>query len=484
MKHKNSESKRISRRGAIKSVGTVGTAAVLTSAAARIGGESKIPFAAAPANTFDKIMPRVQETLLVDTHEHLIEEEDRLKGNNPRIKSNDWSFLLSHYINSDLITAGMSEKSFRTFLSQEVEPLEKWNLIEPFWPAVKNTGYGQAVEIAARQLYQVDGLTRESIPHIQEGYHRWIQPGFYKKILRDTAGIESCQVNCLSAPFSETTQPELLMQDISIVGMHIGPNIDGFASKTSIDVKELSDWHKVIDWWFEQYGPYAVAVKSQSAYGRNIDYEDVPAEKAEPIFKKRINHDPLTQEERKKLEDHLFWYSVHKATEWGLPVKLHTGYYAGHNSMPLSRLQKNPGAITHLCKTSPETTFIFMHICYPFYEELISAAKQYSNAFVDMCWAWIISPVAGVNFLKQYLVTAPANKVLTFGGDYIPVEPVVGHAFLARKGIALSLAKLVDEGWMSLQNALDLAEPVMNGNAHHIFQLEKKKKALQNAPWL
>ncbi|MFB3905793.1 MAG: hypothetical protein ACE15E_20280 [Acidobacteriota bacterium] len=36
-----------------------------------------------------------------------------------------------------------------------------------------------------------------------------------------------------------------------------------------------------------------------------------------------------------------------------------------------------------------------------------------------------------MNFLKQYLVTAPANKVLTFGGDYFSVEPVVGHAALA-----------------------------------------------------
>ncbi len=48
-----------------------------------------------------------------------------------------------------------------------------------------------------------------------------------------------------------------------------------------------------------------------------------------------------------------------------------------------------------------------------------------------MCWAWIVSPIASVNFLKQYLVTAPANKVLTFGGDYFSVEPVVGHAALA-----------------------------------------------------
>ncbi len=141
------------------------------------------------------------------------------------------------------------------------------------------------------------------------------------------------------------------------------------------------------------------------------------------------------------MEDHLFWYAVRKATEHKLPVKLHTGYYAGQNSMPLGRLIHNPGSATDLCRAAPETPFVFMHICYPYYEELISVAKQYTNAHIDMCWSWIINPVAAKDFLKKYLVTAPANKILTFGGDYIPVEPVLGHATIARQGIALALTR-------------------------------------------
>jgi len=92
--------------------------------------------------------------------------------------------------------------------------------------------------------------------------------------------------------------------------------------------------------------------------------------------------------------------------------------------------------------------------------------------------------VAGVNFLKQYLVTAPANKVLTFGGDYIPVEPVTGHAAIARQGIAQALIQLVDEGWLSTESALDLVEPIQRGNARRIFHLEKKTEVLRQAPWL
>ena len=121
-----------------------------------------------------------------------------------------------------------------------------------------------------------------------------------------------------------------------------------------------------------------------------------------------------------------------------------------------------------------------MHICYPYYEELLAVAKHYSNAYIDMCWSWIINPVAAKDFLKKYLVTAPANKILTFGGDYIPVEPVLGHAQIARQGITLALNELVDEGWLSLPDALELVGPLMRENAHQIFNLKEKQRRLES----
>ena len=80
--------------------------------------------------------------------------------------------------------------------------------------------------------------------------------------------------------------------------------------------------------------------------------------------------------------------------------------------------------------------------------------------------------------------TAPANKVLTFGGDYIPVEPVLGHAAIARQGIALALTELVEEGWVSVADALELADLIMHQNARRIFRLPEKTKALQSVPWI
>ena len=94
-----------------------------------------------------------------------------------------------------------------------------------------------------------------------------------------------------------------------------------------------------------------------------------------------------------------------------------------------------------------------------------------------------MNPVAAKDFLKKYLVTAPANKVLTFGGDYVVVEPVLGHATMARRGISLALSELVEEGWLSLDNALELTDPIMHGNARSLFNLDKKTQALKNIKW-
>ena len=471
----------------MKQLGATGTLAWLglhsNEAADRAPG-NKVG-SAAQSNVRQTLFKRVWATPFIDTHEHLIEEKERLQGaTQPRVPCDDWALLLSHYLNSDLLTAGMPKAVHDKILSAQVDPLEKWALLEPFWPAVKNTGYGQAVLLAMKALYEVEDLSQRTIRKVQAGYEHTRKAGFYQTILCERAKIESCQVNCLTGePFKQSDMPTLLMQDLSIVGMFAGPNLKQYAEPAGLAVNSLSDWHRVIDWWFERYGKYAVAVKSQNAYARDINYRKVSAESAEPVFRKRLQGQTLTEPERTLLEDHLFWYAVSKATAHQLPVKLHTGYYAGQNSMPLGRLLNNAGSATDLCRLSPETQFVFMHICYPYYEELLSVDKHYTNAYLDMCWSWIINPIAAKDFVKKYIVTAPLNKLLTFGGDYIPVEPVLGHAILARRGLALALSELVEEGWLSLEDALETIDPIMHVNARKLFRLTEKTAALKTASW-
>jgi predicted TIM-barrel fold metal-dependent hydrolase len=164
---------------------------------------------------------------------------------------------------------------------------------------------------------------------------------------------------------------------------------------------------------------------------------------------------------------------VTKATEFGLPVKLHTGYYVGHGFLPLDRLSRNADDVRGLLEDYPDTKFVLMHMGYPYQDEFVALGKHYHNAYVDMCWTWIINPLACVRFLREFLIAAPANKIFSFGGDYEAVELVYGHSEIARQGIAQAFSELVADGWVTRTEAYALIESVMRLNANTVFSRPK-----------
>jgi predicted TIM-barrel fold metal-dependent hydrolase len=421
---------------------------------------------------------RVDLTPMVDSHEHLQDECDRLSDNKNCIR------LFRCSLSDDFASAGMNFDSVFGQDAEKEEPVVLWRRLAPFWNAIKNTGYGRAVQITVKELYGIDKIEESIIPQLQQEFEKLSVPGFYKKILRDHCNLESCQINRGNSPFTETTQPTLLLQDIKLSTLQKATITGELTRRVGIpEMKDLNDYHHCIRLWFQKYAPYAVAIKTQIAYIRGLDFEKVPAELAEVPFQKKLGNIRLSREEAKLLQDHLFWFCVELADEYDLPVKLHLGYYAGTNRMPVSRVGQNVAQAADLCLRSSKTRFMFMHSAYPYGHELTVIAKQFANAHVQTCWAWIIDPVGTKNFLKRYIVTAPSSKIHVFGGDYDVVENVVGHARIARNGVYSALAELVEEGYLERDDALELVEPLLRGNARNIFHLEEKYEAARNVPW-
>lgn len=423
------------------------------------------------------IQELVKATPFIDTHEHLIEESRRLSApvaDDWLYPCNDWSYLFMHYTQDDLRVAGMSGEGMKQFFAPDIEPADKWRLFEPYWPRARHTGYGQAALRSIQLLFGEADVNAGNVARITEKMHELQRPGFYRYVLRGVAGVESCQVNSLEAIFCETAQPDLLYQDLSTTQFGSGLDLPRLRHETGLPLNTLRQGYDAIDWYFERYGAQAVATKNQSAYERRLNYDDVPAEVAAPLFERHAAGRSLSAGEMKALQDHLWRYTVARATARGLPVKMHTGYYAGADRMPLDRVSRNLQDLCPILQDFPDTKFVLMHITYPYQGELLGLAKQYSNVYVDLCWAWIMNPIATKNFVKEFLVSAPANKLLTFGGDFISVENVAGHASIARQGLAQALDELVAEGWLSESAALDLVEPLMRGNAWELFNMESK----------
>jgi hypothetical protein len=285
----------LSRRQALATAGTAAAGLFLGSsepAASTSTTAASLRPLARPSGQADDLAHQIARTPFIDTHEHLVEEERRTQWTKPepRLPCHDWALLFSHYLNSDLQVAGLPAKDQTALLAPTTSPERKWALLEPYWPAVKNTGYGQVVRLAAAQLYGIDELNARTARRFADRYTRLVKPGFYASVLHHHAGVESCQVNSLEAPFSESRQPLLLMQDISILtfGSVGGDPWTRFADATGRQATDLAGWHRVIDDYFARYGPYAVAVKTQIAYQRRLDFADVPAEQAAEPFRKLV----------------------------------------------------------------------------------------------------------------------------------------------------------------------------------------------------
>jgi len=101
--------------------------------------------------------------------------------------------------------------------------------------------------------------------------------------------------------------------------------------------------------------------------------------------------------------------------------------------------------------------------------------------YVDMCWAWIIDPIASRHFLKRCLTAVPASKIFAFGGDYMYAEPVYGHLRLARHGIARCLSELVEEEFFTRDQAIAVAHRILHDNAAIVFRVDEKQEILRRA---
>jgi len=419
--------------------------------------------------TIDIIEEKVFQTPFIDTHEHLLDENERLDCISPFIPCDDWSLLLNLYYKFDLVSSGLSKGKIDNLFSKQITPIEKWGIIKDYWPYLKNTASGLVFRNTIKVLYNIDEISDSQILRLQSNYEQIRKKGFYKYIIRDLANIKYCHVHSPILAFRKSELPDLLFQDIALNGL-IQVTLNQFSIPENFKINTLSDWHSLIDWWFSEYGSIAMGVKIGNAYFRRLDFEKVNAEKVDKIFIKKLSSQVITSEEEKQLQDHLFWYCVDKATEYNLPVKIHTGQWAMNNTMNMKWVRENPSDCASLCRQAPDSKFVFFHLSYPHYEEMLSLAKHYSNAYIDMCWSWSINPLAAKDFLKKYILTVPNNKIFTFGGDELIVENLIGHAMLARKGITQALSDLVADNWIAMDDALNLVDNLMFKNAEEIFK--------------
>ncbi len=435
----------------------------------------------------EAIREAVEQQPLVDTHEHFVFEDDR------NAKPIDFlSGWLGHYASSDLVSAGMSVADLE-YVRDISKPFgERWAKFAAFWPHVRTTGYGRALLIAARDLHGIEDVDEGTYQALSEKVTAANRPGWYREVIRERAGIEVAILDV------RRNRPESTFQDVLagevddelfVRSVRFEHFIMARSRRDLLDLERATDRSihcvddlvRALEVAFERVRARGqmVAVKNALAYVRPLTWEKATHHDAEAAFRKVTSHVDELRElrypaigaswaETKPLQDYVMHQTIRLAIEHGLPMQIHTGLQEGNaNVLTNSR----PTDLINLFLEYPEARFDLFHAGYPYSGEVAALAKNFQNVYADLCWVHVISPTVGRRVLREWIETVPANKIFAFGGDYLFVEGAYAHSRLARAGVAAVLAEAVEDGYLSLGEALALARRLLHDNAAEFFRL-------------
>lgn len=417
----------------------------------------------------------IQSTPLCDTHEHLGSEERYVNEGPDLLQS-----LFENYLTADLIVAGAPQAAVTTLLDKQNPDVRgRFAGIQAAWEAVQYTGYGEAVRLIAREVYGMEEITGPALEAAQVTHAALRAPGERLRLLREQARLDHVQIDdFVRACTPDPSGVDFFFYDISWVNFcNANFDVQQLSAETNVDIHDLASLRRAMEQVFTQYAPYAIAIKSQHAYSRTLQWHERTEQEAAQVLARYLQ-DPtsLSQAERLCLGDWCWARGVELGIDHDLPFKIHTGYYAGHSRMPVDYIRS--GNLCSLLAKYLEARFVLMHIAYPYSQELLAIAKHYPNVYVDLCWAWSIDPYSASDFVRRYIHAAPANKLFVFGGDTFWPTAAVAYAHQARQWLTRALHAEVTEGLLSEKQAIDLAQRFMQKNQYACFRVAEKKAYL------
>lgn len=405
--------------------------------------------AAAPA-LLRRLSAEIDRMEIVSSHEHLLWEKERID------EKADFYTLVSHYLANDLVSAGAAA------------PPRSYAEFAPWWKASRLTGYGQALRIAAQDIYGEEPTSAAAVARISSKMAAANRPGLYQSVLKDKARIRYSVLDDYwhGDPMRPDPQFFVLARKLDwYCSARQASDIKKMEEVTGVSIRNVAELKRAMERRLEQSLEQGlVTLKSTLAYSRSLRYEVVSEKDAEEDFA-LLMRSPQRQPPQ-RLSDHMFHHSLSLAQDKGLPYQIHTGYLAG-NSGVLENTR--PMLLSNLFARYPKVSFDLFHLGWPWMHETTALAKMFRNVTADFCWMWVLSPAGARTALSEMLETVPANKILGFGGDYRYVELSYAHARMAKAGIAQVLGEKVEGGWCTESEAVEVARMLLHDNAARLF---------------
>ena len=418
----------------------------------------------------DELREYIFNLEIVDTHEHLPAREDLREKPTDVLRE-----YLTHYLSSDLVSAGLSPENLQRARDIKIPLPDRWQIVAPYWEACRHTGYCRSLDIAVRDLYNIEEIRRDTIEELDAAFQKSLEAGQFNKVLKEKSKIRISLLD--SNPDCDRDFFRTVFRLDAYILPRTGEEIRTIEKEHGTRIASLEDWLEACEACMDRWiAKGAVALKSALAYLRTLKFEKVTRYEAErdfnAIFERRHFPDwePDVFSIGKDFQDYMMHYILGLAGRRRLPVQIHTGIHAGNGNYIY---HSDPSLLSNLFIAYPDVRFDLFHIGYPYHNVLGALAKTFPNVFIDMCWAHIISPNAATEALCEWIDTAPINKISAFGGDYCFIDGVYGHQYLARENVCRALSEKVEQGIFGVDRAKQIARMLFYDNPLNLFGLKE-----------
>lgn len=345
------------------------------------------------------------------------------------------------------------------------------------WPYVRTTGYGEGIELAVKECFGLEftqanseALTRLLRERIQQEGAREIYRALLKKARVIGVVNSAYWIPLEDKAFVEAGDyPEMVRHTVDpllLYTMMDSSPVKEYEKRLDCSIQTLTDLDNALDAHIADLfaGGRVVGHKVGVAYMRPLDIGPFLPEEASRDFDRLMQGKSL--DNNKVLSDYFLHKTIQRSQEANKPVQVHTGLLAGNYT---NVTQGDPARLIPLLKTYRNCRFDLFHASWPHSRTLGALAKSFPNVWIDMCWAWTISPEAMEQALGEWLSEVPYNKIFGFGGDTSTPINTVGYALQARRGVANVLEQKVQKGFLSEASAREVASGLLWRNAENFF---------------
>jgi glucuronate isomerase len=406
---------------------------------------------------------------MVDIHSHI-------NGSHPHARTLR-DILFYHYIVTELRSAGMPLE----LVSRDLPVEDAVRNTLPFLLLIRNTSTYWYFTRMLKEMYgfgydeinpkNVSGLLKA----IDEGSK---QPDRYKWILGDKAKISktflTITVNEPKPKFDSQFFAGALRLDPLISNLN-KVSVESMEKATGNSVESIDDFSDSLSRIFRTFSDCVAATVS---FQPEDSFTNPTGAEAATAFKKLVKGDKLAPKEKQALTSYAFRLALKCANESGFVFQVMLGAkrpvagaapsdYAivGVESYTASTLCPLFGEFSGLKFDVVTATPLLSH-------QLAVISKNYPNVHVSGYWWYAFYPTFIKQFLRERLQMLPRNKSNGFFSDAYVVEWSYAKSVMVRLQVATVLSEMVEDGYISIELAKELAVDLLNRNPKRLYGLK------------